>query len=122
MKLLIVCFSLLVISSAAYAEQSVEVFDGKKYQVKITSNCEEGEMTCDNIVFESKSKKSGKSIVLKGETVNTDCPGVCNFRGYRYKNGDYSYTILSNQQYKNVWSLSIMKGDKVIGMDEGSIN
>ncbi|WP_152542815.1 hypothetical protein [Erwinia mallotivora] len=100
----------------------MEVFDGKKYQVKITSNCEEGEMTCDNIVFESKSKKSGKSIVLKGETVNTDCPGVCNFRGYRYKNGDYSYTILSNQQYKNVWSLSIMKGDKVIGMDEGSIN
>lgn len=59
-------------------------------------------MTCDNMVFESESKRSGKSIILKGETVNTDCPNMCNLRGCQYRNDEYSYTILSNQQYKNL--------------------
>ena len=106
--------------SALHAEV-IENFDGEKYHVKITSDCQEGELTCDKITFTSKSKKSGKSIVLKGETFNTDCPGMCNFRGYQYKNGNYSYVIYSDD-IEGGWDFTITKDDKVIDTDKGTLN
>lgn len=115
-----IILGLFFFSPALHAEL-IENFDGEKYHVKIISDCQEGELTCDKITFDSRSKKSGKSIVLKGKTFNTDCPGMCNFRGYQYKNGKYSYLLYSDD-IEGGWAFTITKNEKVIDTDKGTLN
>ena len=59
-KIIVFCFVLLtpIVVSAA-------VLDTRNYEVTITRNCEEGNVTCDNVTYKGVSKKSGKNIILK---------------------------------------------------------
>lgn len=55
------------------------------YVVTITSRCETGNVSCDNFSYHGVSKKTGKSIDLKGSTKHAMCAdGVtpCQFLGY----------------------------------------
>lgn len=99
--------------------QGTQIFDGKKFTAQITNNCSEGNVTCEDVTFSSKSKKTGKGITLKGHTVNVNCPEVCDFRGYEFKNGDYTYSLLTNDF--NIWNLNVFKKDKVISSDSGTL-
>lgn len=66
------------------------------YIVTITQHCPEGYVICDHVTYEGKSKKSGNSLKLKGETWHTYCAdGVtpCRFLGYRFENGKYQYFV-----------------------------
>ncbi|HET8791985.1 MAG TPA: hypothetical protein VFM75_12320 [Modicisalibacter sp.] len=65
------------------------------YVVTIESHCAEGNVTCDDITYTGKSRKSGNAITLKGTTWHTLCAdGVtpCRFLGYRFKNGNITYS------------------------------
>lgn len=110
-----VCF-LWSISSQA---QEIHVFEGKRFTAKIINNCPEGYVTCEDVTFSSRSKKTGKGITLKGRTVNLNCPEVCDFRGYEFKNGNYTYSLLTNDF--NTWSLNVFESGKVISSDSGTL-
>ncbi|MDN4629548.1 MULTISPECIES: hypothetical protein [unclassified Erwinia] len=103
-------------SSFSNAEDTM-TFHGDKYTAKITSHCAEGNLSCDNVTFDSKSNKTGKGIILKGNTVNVNCPEVCDFAGYEFNNGAYKYYFVSGNN--NIWDLDILKNGKVISSDKG---
>ncbi|HET8789902.1 MAG TPA: hypothetical protein VFM75_01715 [Modicisalibacter sp.] len=66
------------------------------YVVTIESHCAEGNVTCDDVTYTGKSRKSGNAITLKGTTWHTLCAdGVtpCRFLGYRFKNGNSTYFV-----------------------------
>ncbi|WP_207907519.1 hypothetical protein [Celerinatantimonas diazotrophica] len=69
------------------------------YIISISQNCEEGNVTCDDVTYIGQSKKSGRSITLKGHTIHRMCSdGVtpCEFLGYEFKNGNTTYTVLES--------------------------
>lgn len=123
MKILITFTALITFflgwSSFASAE-STSIFNGEKFLAKITEHCSEGNVSCDDVTLESKSKKTGKGISLKGKTVNVNCPEVCDFRGYEFKNGAYTYNFFASAD--NKWKLNVFEKGKVISTDTGTLD
>lgn len=119
MKKRITVLSFLLGWSAFAGAEVTMTFHGEKYTAKITSHCAEGNLSCDDVTFDSKSNKTGKGIVLKGETVNVNCPDVCDFAGYEFKNGLYKYYFVAGNN--GLWDLDIFKGGKVVSSDKGKM-
>ncbi|MFG6076020.1 hypothetical protein [Erwinia sp. OPT-41] len=94
-------------------------FDSKKYLARITAWCEEGNVDCNDVTLDSRSKLNGKGILLQGKTVNVHCPDVCDFRGYAFENADYTYTFITNDFER--WTMNISKGDQVTDSVEGTM-
>ena len=66
------------------------------FEVTIETLCEAGNVSCDDVSYTGVSKKTGKSISLKGSTHHSRCAdGVtpCRFLGYIFRNGDVSYVV-----------------------------
>jgi hypothetical protein len=85
------------------------------YVVTITTRCEEGNVSCDNVSYHGVSKKTGKSIDLKGSTKHAMCAdGVtpCQFLGYQFKTGNINYLVLETG------ALRVVKGEKDVLVDE----
>jgi len=99
--------------------KSVSHFEGKIFKADITYSCEEGNLTCDNVSLKSRKVKDNSSIVLKGETINTNCPDVCDFRGYRFTNGKYEYSFYPSQKGDNLWDYIVTFKGNVIAQDVG---
>jgi hypothetical protein len=75
---------------------TAEILETPSFLVTIDAGCAEGEVACKQAVYTGKSKKSGKSITLRGETLHSMCAdGVtpCRFLGYRFKSGAIVYTV-----------------------------
>lgn len=71
----------------------------KNYVVTIDRHCDEGHVSCSNVSYLGRSKISGNSIRLKGETLHSLCAdGVtpCRFLGYRFKNEDIQYIVFES--------------------------
>jgi len=69
------------------------------FEIIITSNCAEGEVTCNNVTYDGKNRKNGSSIHLKGKTLHSLCAdGVtpCSFQGYAFTNGNIDYIVHEN--------------------------
>jgi len=67
--------------------QVQEVLETPGYVVTITNDCEEGVVVCDRAIYRGVSKKSGKSITLRGSTMHTTCADgetPCRFLGWRF--------------------------------------
>ncbi|WP_152542817.1 hypothetical protein [Erwinia mallotivora] len=108
----------ICLNASANAE-STEVFDGERFIITITEHCPEGFVSCENVTFVSKNKKTGSGITLKGKTVNINCPATCDFRGYEFKNGLYTYSLLTNDFAG--WNLNVFKGNKLLSTDTGKM-
>lgn len=108
----------MVLPSLAVAK-SVSKFEGKTFKAEIEYGCEEGNVTCDNISLKSTRVKDNASIVLKGKTINTHCPDVCNFQGYRFTNGQYDYSFYPSLKGGNLWDYIVTFKGKVIAQDIG---
>lgn len=66
------------------------------YEVVITVNCDEHEISCADVTFDSKNFENGKSIQLKGKTLHSLCADdvtPCRFLGYLFKNGNIDYFV-----------------------------
>lgn len=113
--IIIVLMSLPLLSLA----KSVSHFEGNKFRADITYGCEEGNVSCDNVSLKSTRVRDNSSIVLKGETINTNCPDVCDFRGYRFTNGQYNYSFYPSQKGESLWDYIVTFKDKVIAQDVG---
>ncbi|WP_380184665.1 hypothetical protein [Kalamiella sp. sgz302252] len=98
---------------------TVSIFDSKKYTARITRWCEEGNLSCDDVTLDSRSKLSGNSILLQGKTININCPDVCDFRGYVFENNNYSYSFINNDFAS--WTMEIFKGKQVIDSVQGKM-
>ena len=87
------------------------------FVIEIKVHCEEGNVSCDNVTYLGTSKKTGKSISLRGKTKHTLCAdGVtpCQFLGYEFKNGKIWYSVLEEG------SLVVMQGKKVLLEEKGT--
>ncbi|PXW22015.1 hypothetical protein [Pantoea sp. JKS000250] len=113
--IIIVLMSLPLLSLA----KSISHFEGKKFRADITYDCEEGNVSCDNVSLKSTRVKDNSSIVLKGETINTNCPDVCDFRGYRFANGQYDYSFYPDQKGESLWDYIVTFKGNVIAQDVG---
>lgn len=110
MKGLILFPALLLLAGAANAG----TLRTPSFVVVIKSNCAEGNVTCDNVTYTGTSKKTGKSIRLRGKTLHTWKDGVPNrFLGYEFKNGNTHYEVLEDG------SLVVTLGTKVILSEHG---
>lgn len=95
---------------------SADVLDTPSFIVNIEVRCPEGNVACDDVIYSGKSKKSGKSITLKGSTWHTLCADrvtPCRFIGYRFKSGKTTYSITQEGD------LTVTQGNKVL-VDEHS--
>lgn len=101
--------------------KSVSHFEGKIFKADITYGCEEGNVTCDKLSLKSKRIKDNSSIVLKGETINTHCPDICDFRGYRFTNGQYEYSFYPSQKGNGLWDYIVTFKGNVVAQDVGVI-
>jgi hypothetical protein len=94
--------SAAILSSATQAaaiDGLVAELTTKNYVVNISTNCEEGPVTCDNVTYRGLSKQTGKAITLKGSTKHTMCAdGItpCRSLGYEFKSGNITYLVLDS--------------------------
>ncbi|MGB3511783.1 MAG: hypothetical protein WBA93_21620 [Microcoleaceae cyanobacterium] len=82
----------LLLSSTALAETLIT----KNFKITISSNCQEGEVTCNNIYYQGVNLNTGESIQLVGKTLHATCAdGItpCQFIGYEFRNGSYRYIV-----------------------------
>lgn len=120
MKTLTLLFALAcAVSSLAIRAESSAVFSGKKFIARIEDQCAEGNLSCDKVWLTSTSLKTHQSIKLQGETINVNCPDICDFRGYRFTNGDYEYAFYPGAKGAYSWDYIITKNNRIIAEDHG---
>jgi hypothetical protein len=79
-------FSVLTVC-AFCSEAAASSLVTKSFLIDITSNCEEGNVVCNNITYRSIDRKTGKTLQLKGKTVHSLCADQvtpCRFLGYEF--------------------------------------
>lgn len=72
------------------------------FKITIERNCEEGNVSCDDVTYIGINKKTGASIKLKGKTLHRTCSdGItpCQFLGYIFENNNTKYYIRDNTLY-----------------------
>ncbi|MDY0962647.1 MULTISPECIES: hypothetical protein [Massilia] len=90
----------LTLAASTYAHaQAQQTLETPGFTVKITQQCEEGNVTCDDVRYVGTSKKSGKAISLRGKTMHSLAadgvtPGA--FQGYVFKSGRVTYTVFAD--------------------------
>lgn len=112
MKRFILLTALLLLAVQARAS----TLTTPSFVIEIKVNCEEGNVTCDNVTYIGTSKKTGKSITLRGKTKHHPCAdGVtpCQFQGYEFRTGTSYYRVLEDG------SLLVMQGKKVVLEEKG---
>lgn len=90
--------ALAMVTFASAHAQAQQTLETPGYTVKITQQCEEGNVTCDDVRYVGTSKKSGKAITLRGKTMHSKAadgvtPGA--FQGYVFRSGRVSYTVFA---------------------------
>lgn len=86
------------------------------FVVKINSNCEEGNVTCDDVSYIGVSRENGSTITLKGKTIHTRCKdgSPCRFLGYEFRSGKRTYRVLEEGR------LTVRQGDKMLVDEKGA--
>lgn len=109
-----IIFTLFYLISFSLKASYESTFESRSFIVNIKNTCEEGEMVCDKVIYNSVSKKNGSSIHLMGKTINRNCnTSSCDMLGYEFKNGVYSYFLYFSGK------ILILKQDKVIYSEQG---
>ena len=103
-------------TAAVAHAQNRQTLDTPGYTVDIVQQCEEGNVTCDDVRYTGTSKKTGKSITLRGKTVHTLAadgvtPGA--FQGYAFKTGRTHYTVYADGR------LLVTQGRKTLVNQQG---
>lgn len=109
----LLAFSLLLCAAAADAS----TLTTPSFVVRIEAKCEEGNVTCDNVRYVGKNRKTGKSIGLRGKTLHGRCAdgsAACRFLGYTFRNGATEYLVLEDGR------LIVKRKGKVLLEEKGS--
>ncbi len=106
-----IIYLLTLVSTSAVAS----TLTTSSYNVTVSQNCTEGNVTCDDVSYKGVSRKTGKSIELNGTTMHSMCAdGVtpCRFLGYEFVNGDITYKVLESG------ILQVIRGDSEVLLEE----
>jgi hypothetical protein len=109
-------FAIAAFCLAPLAHAEELVLKTPSFLVKIDVRCAEGNVTCDDVIYTGTSRKTGRSIKVKGRTMHSTCAdGVtpCRFQGYTFDNGKINYTVLEDGQ------LTVMNRDKILVNEKG---
>ncbi|MBW4605256.1 MAG: hypothetical protein KME29_38330 [Calothrix sp. FI2-JRJ7] len=108
-----------IISATLFAGlANAETLKTKNFSVKISRNCAEGNVTCNNVTYVGKDLKTGKSIRLTGKTIHTKgADGVTpsRFLGYEFRNNQYLYRVTADNK------LQVFKSGKLILQEQGTL-
>lgn len=99
------------------AQAEIAVLETPSFVVKIDVRCAEGNVTCEDVIYTGTSRKTGKSISVKGRTMHSKCAdGVtpCRFQGYTFDHGKINYTVYDDG------ALVVMSGDKTLVSEKGA--
>lgn len=96
-------------------------FEGQHFDIDLKFNCQEGEVACDNVSYDSINKKTGAKLHLKGRVLLS--PDSNNFQGYEFDNGKYSYILTpdytQSKDSLQLWTLNVFYEEKSIATDQG---
>ncbi|WP_413530059.1 hypothetical protein [Rahnella inusitata] len=96
-------------------------FEGQHFDIDVKVNCSEGEMECDDVIYDGINKKTGARLHLKGRILTNYYSH--DFRGFEFKNGNYIYTLRPDSGASNdvsqIWNLNVSLHDKIIATDQG---
>lgn len=107
MKILLIPFFIVSFFTAANAAIMEKCsYETDDLWIKIINLCEEGEMSCDKMVYIGLNKKTGDYITLSGKSVISK--SNYNFLYYEFINNDTKYLITRDN------TLEIMQGGKLI--------
>lgn len=105
-------------ASLAIADNSnFSVLKTPSFQVRITINCKEGVVVCNNVTYLGTSLKTGKSIKISGKSVHTLCADrvtPCRFLGYEFRNKQYLYSVSEDGL------LEIYRNQKLVTSEQGT--
>lgn len=93
------------------------VLETPSFVVRIKVRCPEGNVTCGDVVYTGRSKKSGKSVSVMGKTVHATCADgktPCRFQGYTFDSGKINYTVLEEGE------LIVTKDGKTLVREKGN--
>jgi hypothetical protein len=85
--------------------------------VHIEMRCADGTVTCDDVGYRGTSRKTGKSIELRGKTRHKPCAdgvAACGLLGYEFWNGKTYYRVLDEGR------LSVLHQNKVVLEESGT--
>jgi hypothetical protein len=105
-----------VLLGMAAASVQADTLTTPSFEVRITVNCPEGHISCDDVTYVGKKRKTGQSIRLKGSTWHTRCAdGVapCRFMGYQFHNGKVIYSVMEEGY------LRVTQGKKLLLEEQG---
>lgn len=105
-----------LLAAASTRAGAVETLETPNYLVTIEQRCAEGNVSCDDVVYTGKSKRSGKAITLRGKTMHSTCAdGVtpCRFQGYQFRSGKVRYIVGVDG------SLTVQQGSKTLVNERG---
>ncbi|MBW4582384.1 MAG: hypothetical protein KME42_22680 [Tildeniella nuda ZEHNDER 1965/U140] len=94
-----------------------ETLDTPNFKVEITTQCQEGVVGCDKVIYQGTNKRTGKSLKLSGKQIMSLCAdGVtpCHSLGYEFRNGRYVYIVSEDGR------LSVSEDKKVIVNELGT--
>jgi hypothetical protein len=95
-----------------------ETLRTKTFDILITRDCEEGNVTCNSVLYYGKNIKTGAEIRLKGKTIHAKCAdGVtpCRFLGYEFRNNQFLYRVTADGK------LQVYRGKKLILQEKGTL-
>jgi hypothetical protein len=98
------------------AADVVRTLTTPSFIVRITVNCSESSVTCDDVKYVGTSKKTGESIRLRGKTKHSMCADrvtPCSFQGYEFWNGETYYRVLDDGR------LSVLQKNRLLLEERG---
>ena len=87
-KLLVGALASLAIPVAAIDAEAQGMYSSKTYEFSIERRCEEGRVSCDNVLLEARNKKTSERLRIVGATHHSRCAdGIspCRFIGYIFE-------------------------------------
>ena len=102
--------------SIAALQAGTGTLDTPSFKITVDVRCPEGELTCDDVKYVGKNKKTGETLRLTGKTAHHyDAEGTpTRFLGYIFKNDDVTYFLSEEGE------LRITRGEKVLLKESGT--
>lgn len=93
-----------------------ETLTTPSFEITIRGNCAEGNVSCDDVAYLGVSRKTGKSLALKGRTIHTTCrdQAPCRFLGYEFVSGRTIYRVMEDG------TLEVRRDNKILVHEKGS--
>ena len=111
-----ICAVLVMLAMSSSRAGTTGTLDTPSFKIKIDIRCEEGEVTCDDVGYVGKNKKTGETLELTGKTAHhMDGEGTpTRFLGYIFKNNDVTYFLSEEGE------LRVTRGEKILLKEKGT--